>query len=243
LHDLLAAALVHSPEERRLFVPIYEAWAQQWKEWEQQHLRFAESSVSRWMQFEFPQQSGSATIRRTQPWASHALRIANLLVMVVLLIPSVLAGLWLAIGLLLPTTQALTAEKPLRFQPPPPAVALAPAGLEPLPSGPPPSTIRAWIPVITVKRTALLFGTLQSFWLAIGAFALLGALILALRYRHRPWISEAQIKSGLPGPERLPLLPLTESAPVLLNAESARTLIWGVGRYLAEHRTEDLDLE
>lgn len=78
--------------------------------------------------------------------------------------------------------------------------------------------------------------------LSLSALAVLAAALLSWRYRNKSWIPEV-LADSLPGPLRLPLLPLPAGGPELLDAGSAETLIWGVDRHVTERFTTELDLE
>ncbi|HSK75927.1 MAG TPA: hypothetical protein VLQ45_05680, partial [Thermoanaerobaculia bacterium] len=245
LRDLLAAALVHSPEERQLFEPVFESWVKRWRTWEQQDLRAVEPSLERWGLPGLPRQAVPPR-RRLVRWNDRSRFAAILLLISILSIPSIVAGIWLVAGLLIPDETIPPAPEltALDLPPlPPPSSPGIPPGLELIPPGPPPKTIRTWVPVLTVEKAVFSLGTLQSSQLGIGVLALLGALTVGVRHRRRRWIPEVDAEPDLPGPERLPLLPLPDPGMVLLDPEGARTMVWGVSRYIAEEQTEDLDLE
>ncbi len=217
LGDLLASALVHDEGERELFEQVYEPWAERWGEWERSVRPGAEKEER---EVAAPtvwvsEEEPVAVERRRGSWASWRVWAPLVAVAAVAL-------------LILPPAVFRPAEEP-------PAPSPSPS---PVPPGPEPAIARE-VPALTVARRGW-----GPSWapLALGALALLGSASLFWRYARKPWIPET-LPDPKPGPAKLPLLPFAAGEPQLLDADGARTLVWGVGRHVGERLTTELDLE
>ncbi len=217
LRDLLGCALVHSPEEREIFDQVYGPWTERWQSWD--HLRRAEE----------PERLPRAEARPAEAWWRRRVW-RRLLIGGRLLAPAIVAGILLPYS---PPERVLS----------PPVQAISPAESDQVgrpagessavtPESPP-------VPIHYFVNRALYWTIL---YLILGSLSLLAAGFRGWRFRRRRWIPEPIQDPTLPGPTRLPLLPLAETGPELLDGDGARTIIWGVGRHLTEDLTTEIDL-
>lgn len=215
LRDLLASALTHDPGERQLFEQIYEPWVERWEQWERSGERRPEPAPR-------PPEiwAGEPAAARAKQRFRIRWRIAARLAATAIL------ALWVL--------------RPAQFRPvetpdvPPPT--FTERGESPAPA---PVTIEIIEPALVVTREVR-----RPVWLliALGALALLAATGFGWRYARKPWIPDI-LPDPEPGPARLPLLPFAARGPELIGAAGVRTLVWGVGRHVAEELTTELDLE
>ncbi len=85
-------------------------------------------------------------------------------------------------------------------------------------------------------------GEYRWLWAALGLIAWSSALFFWRTYQDRaPLPAAAPAPRG--GPTWAPLSALAAQGPALLDAEQVRTLVWGVGRFVSEDLTRQLDLK
>ncbi len=128
------------------------------------------------------------------------------------------------------------------------AVVLIPRYAEVGPKPPPPPPVVESPKEVHTVWLAPAGATIAAAWrpdwtlIALGALALIAGALALWRYRRKSWIPDV-LPEPLPGPARLPLLPLAAGGPELLDAGGAETLIWGVDRHVTKRLTPELDLE
>ncbi len=226
LKSLLRALLVKRTQDRADFDRIFEAW-----------LRHTDSLLQ-------PTASPSDIDRRLHPEAAGAQpwqrRLRTLLCTPAYLIGAGILLLALLIGFMVIFSQP---EPPPPFEPPETAVEVPDPDPDPettTPKDPRQRKFTSWVPQLTVVPTKPQW----TGWplLGCGLLALLSALGLWLSLGRKSWLPQAELLPSRKGPPRIFLSPAHETFSALLNTRQQETLVWGIGRFVAEESTRQLDL-
>jgi hypothetical protein len=226
LRAWLRALLVKSPRDRATFERIYNRW-----------LAHAEEDL----QFRMPPPSSltpppsppspplPSPIPPERDWRGWQAAAAILVLASILVLVSILVVAW------------LYPSRPSDLQPPTPIPVVEP----PQPSPKTPAEIRERTfssPVATltvVPSPATWTGWLP---LGLGGLAWVVAGGLWLRQRRRSWLPEPASEPIRAGPPRVFPQPPPLPGPQLLDARQQESLVWGIGRFIAEESSRKLDL-
>lgn len=227
LRHLLEAVLVHSPEERGLFEPIYREWRGRWRQWEEAGRGDQETPRER-QAIEGPPPQ---LVKRPR----HSLLLAA----------AVLGVLTLALAFLLidgPAGQEGKEEQQEQQQ-----EKVFVDDFRVLQRDPPTEKLDVWVPKIVRQDQGLASSTKPppSLVMILGAGLLLlcGGMLSEMENSASLRRPPQNSPPTLPGPRRVPYLPLPKTAFEFLDADGARTLVWGVGRHQTENLTSEIDLE
>ena len=238
LRDLLATALVHDAAERRLFDQVYEPWASRWQEWAARGAPLTAEPSEDKQDVWRPMAAPPPTVGEVEPrpWIGRR-RLATVAASALVTAIAILAILrWhLAEDPSVPEPVSQLAKAPSYDLPE------TEEGFRILSPGPAPTMFTEWIPTLEIISQGQ--SPASRAWppLVLGAVALLATAGLAWRWARKSWIPEI-LPDPLPGPARLPLLPL-DAGPELLDPGAANALVWGVGRHITERLTRELDLD
>ena len=97
-------------------------------------------------------------------------------------------------------------------------------------------------PIASGDRRSTLVYRFLSESLIVGIFLQSFVLVLIWTYKRRLRAPKKIGKPALPGPRRVPYLPLEDQGPELLDREAAKAMVWSVGRYQTERFTSEIDL-
>ncbi len=224
LKSVLRALLVKSAQDRADFDRIFDAW-----------LRHTDSLLQ-------PKDSLSDSARSTstetpiaQPW--HR-RLRTLLRTPAYLIGAGILLLALLIGFMVNFSQP---------EPPPPVEPLETIVEDPdpdpeiaTPKDPRQRKFTSWVPQLTVIPAKPQW----TGWplLGCGLLALLSALGLWLSLGRKSWLPQAAPLPARKGPPRIFLSSAAGTVSALLDSRQQETLVWGIGRFVAEESTRQLDL-
>ena len=222
LKAVLRALLVNNEKDRADFDRIFEAW-----------LRHTDSLLQ-------PTASPSDTDRRphpetpiAQPWHQ---RLQTLLRTPVVQISAGILLFAVLIGFMVLFSQPKS---------PPPIELPKPSEVKPetdtiAPKDPRQRQFTSWVPQLTVIPAKLYW----TGWplLGFGGLALLIALGLWVWLGRKSWLPQAAPLPARKGPPRIFLSPAPSAISTLLDTRQQETLVWGIGRFVAEESTRQLDL-
>jgi hypothetical protein len=221
LRAWLRALLVKSPQDRATFERVFDRW-----------LARAEQDL----QFRTPPESPPAPPSPLSPhpepfipepeWRGWQAAAAMLVLV------TILVGAWLYPTP--PTNGPATQTTGVKIEPPPP-----------IPPPKTPAEIRqrsfsSPVATLTVEPS-------QATWtgwlpLGLGGLALVVAGGLWLRQRRRSWLPQPASEPIRAGPPRVFPQPPPLPGPQLLDARQQESLVWGIGRFIAEESSRKLDL-
>ncbi len=101
----------------------------------------------------------------------------------------------------------------------------------------PVSAFYVWMPEIGLAP----FPWVEIAWLP-GILGIASSIFLWKRYRRRTRLPEPAPEPSRRDIDWLPWLKLESSGPELLNPEDLRTLVWGIGRFVSDEPTQEIDI-
>lgn len=218
----LRALLVKSPQDRAAFERIYDRWLARAEQDVQFRTRPESPSASRPSSPSLPPPRSPVVERDWRGWQAAA----SILVLVTILVVA-----WLTMPPVSQlTTPAHVAEEQTPLPQPPPKT---PAEIRQrgfsgpvatLTVVPAPATWTGWLP------------------LGLGGLALIVAGGLGFYQWRRSWLPEPAVVPLREGPPRVFPQPPPLSGPQLLDARQQESLVWGIGRFVAEEPSHKLDL-
>ena len=216
----LRALLVKSPQDRATFERICDRWLAR----AEQDLQFRTLPES-------PPAPSLPTSSRPQPPIPERDRRGWQAAAALLALVSVLVVAWLYQPKL--PTPPVTQPPVVESQPPPTTPPKTPAEIRQRTFSSPVATLTV------VPSPAIWTGW---FPLVLGGLALAGAGGLWRYQRRRSWLPEPATAPIREGPPRVFPQPPPLSGPQLLDARQQESLVWGIGRFIAEEPSRKLDL-
>jgi hypothetical protein len=216
----LRALLVKSPQDRATFERIYDRWLAR----AEQDLQFRTLPES-------PPAPSLPTSSRPQPLIPKRDRRGWYIATAMLVLVTILVVAWLypRPPALQPSTQTPVVEP----QPPPTTPPKTPAEIRQRSFSGPVATLTV------VPSPAIWTGWLP---LGLGGLALVAAGGLLLYQWRRSWLPEPAVAPLGAGPPRVCPQPPPLPGPQLLDARQQESLVWGIGRFIAEESSRKLDL-